>query len=62
MALFCVVLVSIILAGGFCAYTIFINTTATPELQKWAQTALTALLSGGFSFLVGRAMGSATTR
>jgi hypothetical protein len=31
--------------------------TATPETQRWAQAALTAVVSGSISFLLGRKIG-----
>lgn len=56
MVIFFVVLIILAAIAGLCAYTIFFDKAAAPDAQKWAQTALTALLSGGVSFLFGRAL------
>lgn len=56
MVVFVVVLIVVVVIAGLCAYMIFFDKAATPDAQKWAQTALTALLSGGVSFLFGRAL------
>lgn len=55
---FFVILALLLTVAGLCAYVIFFDKTASPDAQKWAQTALTALLSGGVSFLFGRALAS----
>jgi len=52
MILFVVVLIALVAIGVLCAHMIFFDKSATPETQKWAETALTALVSGGLSFLV----------
>jgi hypothetical protein len=54
--IFFVVLVVILVIAGFCVHTIFFSKTTNPDTQMWARTALTALLSGGVSFLFGRAI------
>jgi hypothetical protein len=56
MILFFVVLGVVLTIGFLCAEFIFFNKAASPETQKWAQTVLTALISGGSSFLVGKAV------
>ncbi len=40
-----------------CIYSILFDKMASAETQKWAQTALTVLVSGSVSFLFGRALG-----
>ena len=57
MILFVVVLIALVAIGVLCAHMIFFDKSATPETQKWAETALTALVSGGLSFLVGKSVG-----
>jgi hypothetical protein len=54
MILFFVVLVAVIALAVLCGHLVFFDKTAAPETQKWAQTALTALVSGGVAFLFGR--------
>ncbi len=54
MVLFFVVLVAVIALAILCGHLVFFDKTATPETQKWAQWALTALVSGGVAFLFGR--------
>jgi hypothetical protein len=41
-----------------CGHLVFFDKTASAETQKWAQTALTALVSGGVAFLFGRSTAS----
>jgi hypothetical protein len=56
MTLFFVVLIALVALAVLCRHLIFFDRTATPETQKWAQTALTALVSGGAAFLFGRSL------
>ena len=56
MVLFFVVLVALIALAVLCGHLIFFDQTATQETQKWAETALTALVSGGAAFLFGRSV------
>jgi hypothetical protein len=56
ITLFFVVLIGLLLLAILCVELIFFDKTATPETQKWAQTALTALVSGGAAFLFGRSL------
>jgi hypothetical protein len=58
VAVFVVLLVSIISIGILAAYEGFFA-GASPEAQKWGQTVLTALATGGISFFVGRKIGAA---
>jgi hypothetical protein len=53
ITLFFVVLIGLLLLAILCVELIFFDKTTTPETQKWAQTALTALVSGGAAFLFG---------
>jgi len=58
MVLFFVVLIALIALASLCGHLIFFDKTASPETQKWAQTALTALVSEGAAFLFGRSIAS----
>jgi hypothetical protein len=58
MVLFFVVLVAVIALAIVCGHLVFFDKTASAETQKWAQTALTALVSGGVAFLFGRSTAS----
>jgi hypothetical protein len=58
ITLFFVVLIALLVLAVLCANLIFFDKGATPETQKWAQTALTALVSGGAAFLFGRSLPS----
>lgn len=58
MILFFVVLIAVIALALLCGHLVFFDKTAAPETQKWAQTALTALVSGGVAFLFGRSTAS----
>lgn len=56
MTLFFVVLIALLALGVLCGNLVFFDKTASLETQKWAQTALTALVSGGAAFLFGRSL------
>jgi hypothetical protein len=56
MTLFFVVLIALLVLGVLCGNLVFFDKTASPDSQKWAQTALTALVSGGAAFLFGRSL------
>jgi hypothetical protein len=56
ITLFFVVLIALLVVAVLCGKLIFFDKTATPETQKWAETALTALISGGAAFLFGRSL------
>ncbi len=58
MVLFVVVLGALLTLTILCGHVIFFDRSATAETQKWAQTALTALVSGGVAFLFGRSVAS----
>jgi hypothetical protein len=58
MILFFVVLIAMIALVVLSGHLVFFDKTAAPETQKWAQTVLTALVSGGVAFLFGRATAS----
>jgi hypothetical protein len=54
--LFVVVLAGIVAIALVCARIVFLDATASAEARRWAETVLTALVSGGLSYLVGRAI------
>jgi hypothetical protein len=58
MILFGVVLAAVIVLAILCGHLVFFDKTATPDTQKFAQWALTALVSGGVAFLFGRSTAS----
>ena len=53
--LFFVFVVALALVGAISAYEATVDVTATPETKRWAQTVLSALLTGALSFIVGHA-------
>lgn len=57
--LFVVVLAGIVAIALVCARIVFLDPNAPAEARRWAETVLTALVSGGLSYLVGRAIGGA---
>ena len=57
IAIFVVVLVAIVVVGGLAAYEGIFDPTASPETKRWGQLILSSLLSGGFSFVLGRKVG-----
>ena len=56
MTLFFVILIALLVLGVLCGNLVFFDKTASPETQKWAQTALTAIVSGGVAFIFGRSL------
>jgi hypothetical protein len=58
LTLLFIVLICLLVLGGLCVKLVFFDKDATAETQKWAETALTALASGGAAFLFGRALPS----
>ncbi|HEY3919437.1 MAG TPA: hypothetical protein VGL83_16735 [Stellaceae bacterium] len=56
LVLFFVVLLSLLAVGALCAYVVFFDKVASAELQKFSQTGLTVILSGGVSFLLGKSV------
>jgi hypothetical protein len=52
--MFYVALVGVVLLAGFCAWSVFFADGSDPEQRRWAQTALTILVSGSIGFLTGR--------
>ena len=58
ITLFFIVVICLLVLGGLCVKLVFFDKDATAETQKWAETALTALASGGAAFLFGRALPS----
>jgi uncharacterized protein (DUF58 family) len=57
LILFITLLISVMSLAGLLSYIVFIKESVTPETQRWAQTTLSALVSGAFSFLLGRKIG-----
>lgn len=58
LAVFVVLLVAIVTVGIIAAYEGFGDGSASPETRRWGQTILSALMSGGISFVAGRKIGS----
>jgi hypothetical protein len=58
VAVFVVLLAAIFGIGCLAVYEAVIDPAATPDTRRWAQTVLTALVSGGISFVVGRKLGT----
>lgn len=58
VAVFIVLLLAIVAVGGVAAYEGLLDTSASPDTRRWSQTILSALMSGGISFIVGRKIGS----
>jgi hypothetical protein len=57
VAVFVVILVSILALGILCAYEGIFDPNASTDTKRWAQTVLSAVVSGGLSFVVGRKVG-----
>lgn len=57
VAVFAVVLLFVVAIASVCGYVVFASSTAGPDQVKFAQTILTALISGGTGFLFGKAIG-----
>lgn len=55
LALFALAVLGILVVGGLCGKAAF-DSQSDAETRKWAQTMLTALVSGVISFLFGRAL------
>jgi hypothetical protein len=53
--LFFVVMFGVISVGCLCAYEGIFNPNASADSKRWAQTALSALLAGFVSFVLGQA-------
>jgi len=58
ISLFFIIVICLLVLGGLCVKLVFFDKDATAETQKWAETVLTALASGGAAFLFGRALPS----
>ena len=58
VAVFVVLLLTVIAVGSIAAYEGFLDTNASPDTKRWGQTILSALMSGGISFVIGRKVGS----
>jgi len=57
VAVFVVILVSVVALGILCAYEGIFDPNASTDTKRWAQTVLSAVVSGGLSFVVGRKVG-----
>lgn len=55
LTLFVLAVLGILVLGAICGRVAF-DAQADPDTRKWAQTVLTALVSGVVAFLFGRAM------
>ena len=55
---FVVLFVAIVGVSGIAAYEGFWDTTASVEAKRWGQTILSAVMTGGISFVAGRKIGS----
>jgi hypothetical protein len=58
VVVFAVVLLAIVAVGAAAAYEGLWDANASPETRHWGQTILSAVMSGGVSFVVGRKVGS----
>jgi hypothetical protein len=54
VAIFATLLLGIILVGGAAAYEGVMDGAASADTKSWGQTVLSAILTGGISFAVGR--------
>ena len=54
IATFCVILLALVAIGGFAAYRGLISPTSDSATQHWCQNVLTAVVTGGISFVLGR--------
>ena len=57
VAVFVVLLVGIVGIGVLSAYEGFFDAVASVDAKRWSQTVLSALITGGISFVVGRKVG-----
>ena len=55
---FAVLLAAIVAVGLIAAYDGFWDANASPDSKRWGQTILSALMTGGISFVAGRKIGS----
>ncbi len=51
---FCVILIALIAIGGFSAYKGVLSPDSDPATQRWCQSVLTVIVTGGVSFVLGR--------
>jgi hypothetical protein len=54
VAIFVTLLLGIILVGGLAGYEGVVDPAASSDTKRWGQTVLSAILTGGISFVVGR--------
>jgi hypothetical protein len=57
VAVFVVLLLAVIAVGAIAAYEGLWDAGASPDTRRWSQTVLSALVTGGISFVVGRKIG-----
>lgn len=57
VVLFVLLSCGVVLVGLVAAYEGVWDMSATPETKRWGQTVLSALMTGGISFVVGRKIG-----
>jgi hypothetical protein len=58
LIVFIVLMVAIVTVGVIGAYEGFWDTSASPETKRWSQTVLSAVMTGGISFVAGRKIGN----
>jgi len=54
VAVFLVILVALITIGVVAGYEGVISPNASPETQRWCQSVLSAVITGGISFVLGK--------
>jgi hypothetical protein len=59
---FTIILLTLVAAGGLAAYEGHFNARASAEAAHWGLTALTTILSGSISFVLGQKAGKAAGR
>jgi len=57
LAVFVVLLLGVSALGILSAYEGFFDAAASADTKRWSQTILSALMTGGISFVVGRKVG-----
>jgi hypothetical protein len=58
VVVFAVLMVAIVAVGIIAAYEGFWDVGASPDTKRWSQTILSAVMTGGISFVAGRKIGS----
>jgi hypothetical protein len=57
VAVFVMLLAGIVAIGILSAHQGFLDPNASADTRRWAQTVLSALVTGGISFVIGRKVG-----